>query len=78
MAVDGALESRKKFRLTEAAERDLNNRISHAIGILRLPETTDELLQRFLAYDVPNKFIAAERAFRKAVRRRKEIANAKS
>jgi hypothetical protein len=53
-----------EFRWAGRAEEDTRQRIDLAVATLSLPESAQELFERFVRYEFPQKYIAAERRIR--------------
>lgn len=55
-AMDG-----KKLRWTPDVDQDVRLRMQLSIRLLKLPESVEELLQAFLAHDLPGRYVLAQR-----------------
>jgi hypothetical protein len=60
-ALWNAQQGKRKFRWSLAVEEDVRKRMQHAISQLKLPESIDQLLETFLAHDLPRRYLAAQR-----------------
>lgn len=60
----------KKFRWSFEVHEDARKRIEYAKAQLNLPETTDELLEAFKAFDFPARYVAAQKEIRRAQKER--------
>jgi hypothetical protein len=60
----------KKFRWSFELHEDVRKRIEYAKAQLRLPENVDELMRAFKNFDFPNRYVAAQKAIRRAQKER--------
>jgi hypothetical protein len=65
----------RTFKLTKAMESDLEHRIAISIKVLNLPESVVTIKDRFLAYHVIEKTIAAEKEIKNSQMGRKKKEN---
>ncbi|MCI0664513.1 MAG: hypothetical protein L0220_25920, partial [Acidobacteria bacterium] len=60
----------KEFKLTEQIKNDLTHRIKLSMRTLDLPDTIEEMLERFIIYNPSQRLITSEKRIKRAIRER--------